>query len=75
MVCVKKKQIKIIFIVLITYINYIILDRVKIVGEQLGTEHLVTKNSSNRGFHIEVNLKNITNFDVKHPPTICKYVS
>ncbi|VVC26209.1 P-loop containing nucleoside triphosphate hydrolase,DNA mismatch repair protein MutS, core,DNA [Cinara cedri] len=49
-------------------------DRVKILGEQLGTEHLIMKNSSNRGFHVQVNLKNINNFDPKHPPIICKHV-
>lgn len=52
-----------------------ILDRVKILGEQLETEHLFMKNSSNRGFHVQVDLKNIKNFDVKCPPSICKYVS
>lgn len=51
------------------------LDQVKILGKQLGTEYLLPKNSSRRGFHVQVELKNIIGFDVKHPPSICKNVS
>jgi len=29
----------------------------------------------NRGFHVQVEVKNFPNFDVKHPPSICKRVS
>lgn len=65
----------IIALVLIINMKCTILDRVKILGEQLETEHLFMKNSSNRGFHVQVDLKNIKNFDVKRPPSICKYVS
>lgn len=55
--------------------KYFIVEKVKILGEQLGTEHLFPKNSCSRGFHVQVDLKNIQNFDVKHPPSICKNVS
>lgn len=50
-------------------------DKVKVLGEQLGTEHLYLQNSSKRGFHVQVELKNIKNFNVKYPPSICKNVS
>lgn len=45
------------------------------LGEQLGTEYLLPKNSCRRGFHVQVELKNIIGFDVKNPPSICKNVS
>lgn len=51
------------------------LDQVKILGENLGIEHLFPQNSGNRGFHVQVESKNITNFNVKHPPSICKNVT
>lgn len=51
------------------------LDQVKMLGEQLGTEYLLPKNSCRRGFHVQVDLKNIKGFDVKNPPSICKNVS
>lgn len=47
----------------------------KDLGKQLGTEHLVPQNSSKRGFHVQVQSENIENFDVKHPPSICKNVT
>ncbi|XP_025409358.1 mutS protein homolog 4-like [Sipha flava] len=49
-------------------------DKVKVLGEQLGTEHLFLQNSNKRGFHVQVELKNLKNFNVKHPPSICKNV-
>lgn len=51
------------------------IDKVKALGEQLGIEQLFTKNSLNRGFHVQVDLKHIRNFNVKRPPSICKNVS
>lgn len=50
------------------------LDKVKTLSEQLGIENLFPKNSFKRGFHVQVELKNIKNFDVHHPPSICKNV-
>ncbi|XP_026815539.1 mutS protein homolog 4-like [Rhopalosiphum maidis] len=49
-------------------------DKVKVLGEQLDMEHLFVQNSCKRGFHVQVELKNIKNFNVKHPPSICKNV-
>lgn len=56
-------------------IKCFISEKVNLLGEHLGIEGLIPTNSSKRGFHVQVDVKNIKNFDVKHLPSIFKYVS
>jgi len=56
-------------------IKSFISEKVKLLGEHLGIECLVPTNSRNRGFHVQVDVKNIKNFDIKHPPSTIKHVS